>query len=354
MSGLSRDPGGWLEAVLGDAEIRARLGEAAQIADMLRIEAAHAQALGAVGRIAPDLADEAAQAILAAQIDREALARAAAVDGVPVPGLVRQLQAALPERLHPALHGGMTSQDVMDSALMLALGDVTAIFESRLERLQAVLGQLEARFGDRPLMGRTRMQAALPVGVGHRIAGWARPLDHHRAELDRVSRRVLRLQLGGPVGTGDSLGPQAGEISAQMAQGLGLAAPDHAWHTDRAALVAYGAWAAGLSGHLGKIGLDIALMAQQGVDELRLAGGGRSSSMAHKHNPVRAEALVSLGRYSATQLAALHLALGQEQERSGTAWALEWLSLPPLLEAAGAGLSRALGLVEDIEEMGAR
>uniref|UniRef100_UPI0037C55D03 lyase family protein n=1 Tax=Roseovarius salis TaxID=3376063 RepID=UPI0037C55D03 len=104
------------------------------------------------------------------------LAREAAADGMPVPSLSRQLREAVPDELAPAVHGGLTSQDVMDTALMLALRDVLADFEGRITRLEAALATLRGRFGAAPLMARTRMQAALPVTVDDRIGQWCRPL----------------------------------------------------------------------------------------------------------------------------------------------------------------------------------
>lgn len=350
MSGVER--GGWLEAVAGDAVTATRLSQARQIADMLAVEATWARALGAAGVVPQDVAEAAAQAIAAARIDPENLARAAAVDGLPVPGLVRQLRAALPEALHPALHSGLTSQDVMDSALMLAVKDILEDFEARIGRVAVALDALRGRFGAAPLMARTRMQAALPIAAGDRIAAWARPFADHRARLAQLRPRLLRLQLGGPVGTRAGLPGPPGEIARHMAAALGLAEPGTAWHSDRAALAELGGWLALVAGSLGKIGHDIALMAQQGVGQARLAGGGSSSAMAHKRNPVGAEILVALARHTAVQLSALHLALDHEQERSGAAWTLEWLVLPGMLIAAGAALRRAEGLLGAVEAMG--
>lgn len=345
---------GWLQAVAGDAATAARLGEARQIADMLAVEAAFARALGVVGQVPQDVAEAAAKAIAAARIDPESLARAAAVDGLPVPGLVRQLRAALPEELHPALHKGLTSQDVMDSALMLALREILEDFEARIGRVAAALDALAARFGTAPLMARTRMQAALPITAGERIAAWRAPLAGHLARLAELRPRLLRLQLGGPVGTRDSMPGPPGAIARHMAAALGLGHAEAAWHTDRAALAELGGWLSLVAGGLGKIGHDIALMAQQGVGQARLSGGGTSSAMAHKRNPVGAEILVALARYTAVQLAALHLTLDHEQERSGASWTLEWLVLPGMLIAAGAALRRAEALLGAVEAMGER
>ncbi|KZY48219.1 hypothetical protein A3731_06885 [Roseovarius sp. HI0049] len=346
------EPGGWLEAVAGDATTSARLGEARRLQDMLRVEASYARALGAVGQVTPEIAEAAAKAIEAAPIDTRQIAREAAEDGMPVPSLSRQLRAAVPENLRDAVHKGLTSQDVMDTALILTLRDILLDFETRLDRVDAALARLDDAFGAAPLMARTRMQAALPVTVADRIALWRRPLADHRQRLADLRPRLLRLQLGGPVGTRTSLHGHGDAIARHMAAALDLGNPDTAWHTDRSPLAELGGWLSMVTGSLGKMGHDIALMAQQGVDAVKLKGGGSSSAMAHKVNPVSAELLVTLARYTAVQLPGLHLALDHEQERSGISWTLEWLILPPMLIATGAALARAEALPAAIERMG--
>lgn len=343
---------GWLAALTGDAEVAGRLTEPRQLADMLRVEAVFSRALGQVGQVNAATAQAAAKAIEGFSVDVRTLAEEAAVDGMPVPGLVRQLRAHLPEALHGALHTGLTSQDVMDTALILALRDVLDLFEARMAALDATLKSLRAQFGDAPLMARTRMQAALPIETGHRIDGWMRPLAAHRAALGALRARLLRLQLGGPVGTRGSFQDRGEAIADAMAAELGLIPAAGAWHTERAPLAELAGWLSMVSGALGKMGHDLCLMAQQGVDAATMAGAGTSSAMSHKANPVRAEILVTLARYNAVLLPGMHLALDHEQERSGIAWTLEWLVLPRMLEVTGAGLRQATGLLGNVVSLG--
>ncbi len=170
--------------------------------------------------------------------------------------------------------------------------------------------------------------------VGDRLRSWAAPLERHRRRLDALRPELLVVQLGGPAGSLAALGPAAEAVRRALATRLGLAdAPQ--WHSQRDRIAALGSALAGIAGSLGKFGQDVALMAQAG-DEIALAGGGGSSAMPHKQNPVAAEMLVALARFAAVQLSGLHQALVHEQERSGAAWTLEWLLLPPLLLATGA------------------
>ena len=152
------------------------------------------------------------------------------------------------------------------------------------------------------------------------------------------------MQLGGPVGTRTELGPEADAIAGHMARRLGLG-PAPPWHSQRDAIVELGSWLALVTGSLGKMGQDVALMVQNEVGTARLRGGGTSSAMAHKQNPVPAELLVALARFTAGLGGILNGALVHENERSGAAWTLEWLVLPQMTVASGAALRTALSLV---------
>ena len=337
----------WHLGVTGDADMHARLSPERQIEDFLLVEAAFARALGDVCAMAAEISAAAAAAIEAAELNSGRLCEDAAIDGMPVPGMVRQLKDMIDPELHPAVHAGLTSQDVMDTALMLAVKDCLERVEIRLQavidRLEAILGAV----GEQSLMGRTRMQAALPITLSDRLRAWQAPLVSQMKSLPELRRRVCVIQMGGPVGTSESFGPRAAPLRDAFAARLELASVP-AWHTDRTRIMELGAWLGRLTGALSKIGHDVALMAQQGLDEVDLGSGGRSSAMAHKSNPVKAEILMALGRDASVQLGALHLAQEHEQERSGTAWALEWMVLPRIMKAGGAALLRAQDLLNDL------
>jgi 3-carboxy-cis,cis-muconate cycloisomerase len=201
-------------------------------------------------------------------------------------------------------------------------------------------------------MGRTRMQAAAEITVADRLAAWSRPLPDHAERLATLRPRVARLQLGGAVGTRSALGARGDDMAAYVAADLGLSAPDRAWHSTRHHVVDFAGVLSLVTGTLGKMGQDIALMAQQGVDEITLAGCGGSSAMPHKQNPVRAELLVTLARFNATQLAGMHQALIHEQERSGAAWALEWMILPQMSTVTARALAVACELADQVAGIG--
>ncbi len=336
-----------LSALVGDDSIAALLNDAAQLHAMLAVERTLAEASAEVGWIAADSAIAIGEVVAAFSPDWDKLKQGMARDGVVVPELLAQLRRRLPEDHREALHKGATSQDIIDTALMLQVGKALVLLEPRIGDILARLTVLSGRFGQQPLMAHTRMQAALPTRWGAKLDSWAEPLGRHLKSLERMRSEVLVLQLGGPVGDRSSFGGHGDALAAAMACRLDLGnAPP--WHATRDSIVGLGGRLALLTGTLGKIGADIALLAQTEVHALTLADGGGSSAMAHKSNPVAAETLVALARYNAGLAGTLQQAMVHEYERSGAAWTLEWLTLPPMLETTGASLRLAIQLLDQI------
>ena len=326
-----------LSSLAGDPEIEALLTDEAQLKAMLAFERALAEAEAEAGLIGEDAAAAIGAALEAFEPDWVELSAGMARDGVAVPELVRQVRARLDEEHRAAFHKGATSQDVIDTALVLQLAKAIPILETRIVGLQRQLEALGAEQGGQELMAHTRMQAALPSTVGEKLRTWSGPLARHLLALATARRSLLVIQLGGPVGDRASFGDKGERVARYLAQKLDLGlAP--AWHATRDPIVAFGSLLSLVSGALGKIGADVALLAQSEVGAIKLSGGGGSSAMAHKSNPVRAEVLVSLARFNAGLAGTLHQALVHENERSGAAWTLEWLVLPQMLVTTGASL----------------
>ena len=326
-----------LSALAGDDEIETLLADTAQVAAILRFEIALAEAEAEAGMISADAAAAIATGLAGFEPDWDHLATGMARDGVVVPALVAQLRRRIATPHAEALHRGATSQDALDTALVLQLAAVIAIFVARLTTLLDALQALTDQHGPKPLMAHTRMQRALPYSWGAKLSTWIAPLRRHLAALQAVRRSLLVIQLGGPIGDRSSFGEHGEAIARSLARqlDLGLAEP---WQSARDPLVGFASLLALLSGTLGKIGADVALLAQNEIGAVTLAGGGGSSSMAHKSNPVTAEVLVALARYNAGLVGTLQQAMVHENERSGAAWTLEWLTLPPIVINTGASL----------------
>lgn len=346
MMALSVSP--LLQDLLGDAELEPFFSSEAEIKALLAFERALAGAEAAESMIPAEAATAITAACDSLAPDVAALRRGAVKDGVVVPELIRQLRRAVGAPNEKYVHHGATSQDVIDTAFVLRLKDILAIVETRIARLVAALDSLADRDGAGVLMGHTRMQRARSITVAHKIENWRAPLQRHLARLKELHPRLLVLQLGGAVGNRAELGEKAQAVANRMADALGLHRASSSWHTQRDGVIEFGQWLALVCGHLGKIGADIALMAQNEVNEIKLAAGGGSSAMPEKNNPVQAEILVTLARHAATLAGGLHQALVHENERSGAAWTLEWLLLPPLVITTGAALRNAQSLINGV------
>ncbi|CAN7666163.1 3-carboxy-cis,cis-muconate cycloisomerase [Mesorhizobium sp. LjRoot246] len=339
-----------LSALLGDEEAARHFSVEAEIEAALAFEGALAEAEAENGIIAKDDAEAIVTALGTFRPDTALLRAAVVKDGVMVPELVRQIRVAVGKTHGDKVHFGATSQDIVDTGLMLRLKSIVEHLGLLLTETIIRLVSLEERFGGRALTGMTRMQKAIPIKVADRLTAWRTPLQRHQERLSEQSRRLLVLQFGGAAGTLEKLGDKGPAVRAALAAKLGLGdAPQ--WQNQRDALADFAGWLSLVSGSLGKFGQDIALMAQSGT-EIELSGGGGSSAMPHKQNPVKAEALVALARFNATQLSGMHQALVHEQERSGAAWTLEWLLLPQMVVATAASLRLAAELAVQVESLG--
>ncbi|AXI48414.1 3-carboxy-cis,cis-muconate cycloisomerase [Sulfitobacter sp. SK012] len=334
-----------------DGEVADAFSAEIFVSRMITFERAWTQALARVGVVDQASESAALAAIDAFTPDFSGLSAASDVDGLPLPNLVSQLRAGMPEPVQKAVHTGTTSQDVIDTAMIMTCQHLLSVFAARGAAILVQLDGLDDAFGNNAMMGRTRMQAALPITVHDRLRIWRGPLAQQLHALTVLIEQSRVLQAGGAVGLRDKPQAQADAVATHVADTLGLKVVP-LWHADRSAILDLGNWLVKTAGLLGKLGQDIALMAQQGVDEVALEGAGGSSAMPHKQNPIRAEALVTLGRFVAGQQGVLGQSMIHEQERSGAAWALEWMTLPLMFEATGASLNNAAVLLSQIRRLG--
>ena len=339
-----------LSGLLGDEEAARHFSVEADVDAMLSFERALTEAEAECGVIPREAETAIVKALAAFRPDTAKLRVGVAKDGVVVPELVRQIRAAVGGQHGEFVHFGATSQDVIDTSLVLRLRQAIDHISLLLSENIVRLANLEQEFGGTTLVAMTRMQPAIPIKVSDRIASWRAPLERHQQRLKDQSGRLLVVQFGGAAGTLEKLGDKGAAVRTALAIRLGLG--DSAqWHSQRDALAEFAGWLSLVTGSLGKFGQDVALMAQAGTD-IKLSGGGGSSAMPHKQNPVKAEALVALARFNAIQISGMHQALVHGQERSGAAWTLEWLILPQMGVATAAALRLAAELAGQIESLG--
>ncbi len=331
--------------LLGDPEVARLLSDAAEVRALLLVEGALAQAQGSVGLIPEISAAAIHRASHEVQIDPSTLADETGRSGVVVPALVAAFRAAIPASEHAQyVHWGATSQDVIDTALVLRLRQILVILERRLEATLAALGVLAEAHAELPMAARTYGMAATPTSFGAVVAAWGQPLLGCRAKLEVVRGDLLHVSLSGAAGTLSAMGGTGPEVRAKLAQALGLKDPGGSWHSTRDTVASLASWLTLVTGSLGKLGEDLTLMTQSGIGEAALLKAGGSSTMPQKSNPVLPSLLVAIARQVVGLNSVMQGAVIHRQQRDGTAWFAEWLSLPQMCCLAG----RALAVAEEL------
>ena len=329
--------GGLFGALFGRGAVVA--GDRDWLQAMLDTEAALARALERAGLAEPGAGDAVTAAAQAGNFDASEIGREAALTGNPVPALVRALSAGLSAGPREAVHRGATSQDIIDTAMMLlarrAIDGIGADLEAAADRA----AELTRAHAATLMAGRTLLQQAVPVTFGLVAAGWLTALDEARRELNRIGSARLAIQFGGAAGTLAALGAAGTEVARLLAEELDLAEPVLPWHTDRQRIVQLAASLASACAALGKIARDVTLLAQTEVAEVAESGDdprlGGSSAMPHKRNPVASVLVLGSTLRAPGLLATLAAAAEQEYQRAAGAWHAEWETLSDLLRLTG-------------------
>ncbi|HZX51712.1 MAG TPA: 3-carboxy-cis,cis-muconate cycloisomerase [Pseudomonas sp.] len=337
------------------AAMAAVFSDTGRVQGMLDFEAALARAEARVGLIPHSAVAPIEAACRAERYDFAELAEAIALAGnsaIPlVKALGRQIAAVDPQA-ERYVHLGATSQDAMDTGLVLQLRQACALLDADLAQLAEALALQAERYADCVLPGRTWLQHATPVTLGMKLAGSLGAITRHRQRLAELKPRLLVLQFGGAAGTLAALGEQGWAVSEALAEELQLALPDQPWHTQRDRLVEFASLLGLIAGSLGKLGRDLSLLMQTDVAEVfepSAVGKGGSSTMPHKRNPVGAAVLIAAATRAPGLVATLFAAMPQEHERSLGLWHAEWQTLPELCGLVSGALQQALLAVPGLE-----
>jgi 3-carboxy-cis,cis-muconate cycloisomerase len=323
------------------------VSDAAWFRALLQVEAALARAAAQVGLV-PTTAADAVTAACAdpSRLDLATVVSQAADAGNPVPPLVRALQDAVGERDAVAVHVGATSQDILDTALVLVARNAVSALDADLVTASGAAARLAAAHRDDVVMGRTLMQQALPTTFGLKAAGWLAGLDGARLRLAEVVA-ALPVQYGGAAGTLAASHGSGVALRTAFAAELGLADTPVPWHTVRLPIADLAGALGATAGVLATVAVDVVLMAQTEVAEVSEGGArGGSSAMPHKHNPVAAISARACARRAPGLVGTLLGAMEQEHERAAGAWHSEWPTLTALLTTVG---SAAAWLAESLE-----
>ena len=244
----------------------------------------------------------------------------------------------MPKAYSRWVHHGSTSQDILDTAMMLVAKRSLDVIGTDTDAVTDAIEDLAGHYGTAPVMGRTLMQAAMPITFGAKATGWVSGLAAGRERISRVAAG-LPIQLGGPVGVFDGTDDRTSAVAAAYARRLGLV-ESPPWHTNRVPIADLAGALATLAGVADKIARDIVLLAQSEVGEVRenASGRGGSSSMAHKHNPIAAISASASARRAPALAGQLFGSMAHEHERAAGAWHAEWVPLIDLLRTTGSSI----------------
>lgn len=321
------------------------------IAYCLKVEVALAAVQARLGVIPADAAGKIAQAADDLQVDKDSLRASTAKSSIPIIDLVAQLRQRVGGEAASYVHWGATSQDIMDTMLVLQIRELLEHLKTSLQQVIDRLKQLAKQHRHTLMMGRTHSQHALPMTFGLKVANWLAPLLCHQERLAELEPRLLVVQLGGAVGTLASLGDMGLRVQQALAAELDLGVPPLPWHTQRDTLAELAGWLSLVSGSLAKMAQDIILLAQSEVGEVRETDDpsrGGSSTMPQKSNPIISEIIIAAARTNTSLLSAMHQACIQEHERATHGWQMEWLTLPQMFAHTEMALNKAQILSEEL------
>jgi 3-carboxy-cis,cis-muconate cycloisomerase len=349
------NPPGLLDALFRTDAVREIFSDRGRLQGMLDFEAALARAAARAGLIPGPAASQIESQCRAELFDVGALSRGAAAAGNPAIPMVKALTALVESRDHDAarfVHWGATSQDAMDTGLVLQLRSALELVDAGLVNLSDASAKLASQHKRTPVAGRTWMQQAAPVTFGLKAAGWLSAIERHRQRVQELRARALVLQFGGAAGTLAALGNRGLDVAAALADELNLSLPDIPWHSQRDRMAEVATTLGLLVGTLGKIARDISLAMQTEIGEASepaAPGRGGSSTLPHKRNPVSSAVVLAAAARVPALVSVMLAAMVQEQERGLGNWLAEWETLPEICMLAAGALGHTTQVMEGLE-----
>jgi len=334
-------------ALWGTAEMRALFSDATQLQSMLDVESALARAEAKLGLVPEHVAEAISKAARVENLRIERIAAGTRETGVPVPALVSEIGRVAGEQAARYIHLGATTQDILDTALVLQMRRALEYLRRDLVALARTLVTRASEYRDTPMAGRTHLQHAVPITFGLKCAVWASPLAAHVERLDQAARRGQVVQFGGAAGTLAALGANGVAVAEALAHELGLGVPDLPWHVARDSVAEIVALLGLVCGSLSKFALDVSLLMQTEVAEVfepHAPGRGGSSTMPQKRNPVAAEYIIAAARGVHALVPLMLTAMAQDHERATGPWQSEALALPQCFVLCAGAMAHALAI----------
>lgn len=346
---------GLLDLLFSTENMRALFSDRSRLQGMLTFEGALARVGGRAGVIPAPAAVTITKHCHAEAFDFGELALGAEQAGNLAIPLVKALTALVEREDAEAaqfVHWGATSQDVIDTGLVLQMRDGLDLIEADLARLAGAYQRLASAHRTTLLAGRTWMQQAAPITFGLKVAGWLSAVKRDQQRLRELRSRALVLQLGGAVGSLAAFGDKGLEVMSALASELELAEPDLPWHAHRDRVVEVATTLGLLVGTLGKIARDLSLLSQSEIGEVSepsAPGRGGSSTMPHKRNPVGAAVALAAAQRVPALVATMLAAMPQEHERGLGGWQAEWDTMPEIFLLTAGALHRTVEAAEGLD-----
>lgn len=341
----------------GTPEMRAIFDDRELIRKYVEVEIALAKAEARCGVIPDSAAKEIAEKCNADTLDFDLLRHETEIVGYPILPLVHQISKQAGES-GGYVHWGATTQDIMDTAVVLQIRDAFDLIDADIKELRKVLAELSQCYRDTPMAGRTHLQQALPITFGYKTAIWLDMFDRHAERLEQARPRVLVGEFAGAAGTLASLGDKGLQVQSAMMEELGLGVPVSTWHVARDGFAEAVNLLGVITGSLGKIAYDVMLMASNEFGELYepfVKGRGASSTMPQKRNPISSELMLACAKGVRQQAGLMLDAMVQDLERATGPWHAEWIAIPESFILSAGALYQAKfmlsGLIVDEKAM---
>ena len=337
--------------MFGTAEMRGVFSDRALIERYIEVEVALARAEARCGVIPAQAAQQIAELSRFEALDLALMQHETEIVGYPILPLVEQLSRICGEAGR-YVHWGATTQDVMDTAVVLQVRAALLLVERDIQAVRGLLAGLAARYRDTPMAGRTHLQHALPITFGYKCAVWLSMFDRHAERLVELRPRVEVGQFAGAAGTLASLCDKGLQVQEALMDELGLGVPQATWHVARDGLAEALNFLGLVTGSLGKIALDVMMMMTSELGEAYepfVKGRGASSTMPQKRNPISCELMYAAAKGVRQQAGLMMDAMIQDFERSTGPWQAEWIAIPEAFALSAASLGQARFMLAGLE-----
>ena len=339
-------------STFGNPAVQRIFTDEGRFSGWLRVEAALARSQARLGLIPEDAAQAITNAAKVENLDTKKMAEEYQKVGFPILPLVHEMARCCDKESARWIHWGATTQDIVDTGLVLQMKDAFSIIGSQLDSLIAAVSSLSKEHRLTVMAGRTFQQQAAPITFGFKTAVWLDELLRHRERLPDIKKRALVCQFGGAVGTLATLGDKGLDVLKELSQELDLEEPAITWHTSRDGWAEAIFWISMVGATLAKIANEVATLMRTEVDEVREPyepGKGGSSTMPQKRNPVACPIIMAIGNKLRESVSSQLTAMVQEHERSVSAMPLEWLAIPEAFVLLSGSLQHAIPMLERLQ-----